>query len=110
MVNPVVILNPILVLCFCTITLKHPSPEVNPATQSGSLISCPSTKGLGYSLRLGKAVFNWSDKPKETSPDSCEVVIWDKLDEALMATIFSNPSGVKCSLAIKIYTTLLKRR
>lgn len=82
-----------------TLTLKEPSPAVNPASQCGLAIRGFSNKTL-FLLRigrmLGKAAFKLSDKPQ--------------LTDALIDTIFSKPSKVKCCLSCIILTTSLNRR
>lgn len=44
-------------------TLKQPSPSVNPATQLGSDISIPLTKGLSIGVIVGKASINAGERP-----------------------------------------------
>lgn len=42
-----------------TLKNKHPSPEVNPATQKGCDIFCVSIRGLYTGFMLGNAVCNF---------------------------------------------------
>jgi hypothetical protein len=64
--------------------MKHPSPEVNPATQLGSKHFGSLTKGLKTGIVLGKAFFNVSVRPL--------------FIEALIFIICCKPSLVKCFL------------
>ena len=48
------------------LTIKHPSADVNPANQFGSLIFWFLTNGLTVRREVttsGEAIFNYSDKP-----------------------------------------------
>ena len=64
-------------------TIKQPSAAVNPINQWKSIIVWSLIKDLSTGTTLGKAAFSLSDKPK--------------FIEALIATIFNNPSIVRCS-------------
>jgi hypothetical protein len=75
--------------------LKEPSPAVNPASQCGLAIWGFSNKTLLTGRVLGKAAFKLSDKPQ--------------LRDALIDTIFSKPSKVKCCLSCIIVATSLNR-
>lgn len=71
---------------------KHPSPDVNPATQKGCGIFCARTSDLAIGFIFGNATCNFLDKP---------IFI-----DAFIATIFSNPSLVRFSLrCIKVTTS-----
>ena len=43
---------------------KHPSADVNPANQFGSMISGVVTKGLSTDTTLGKAKTNFDERPR----------------------------------------------
>jgi hypothetical protein len=70
---------------------KHPSPEVKPAIQKGLGIFCVCTISLPFGFTLGNASRNFLDNPR--------------FIDALIATIFCNPSKVKCSLRCTKVTT-----
>ena len=93
--NSSLTIQPILVLLLNILIMNEPSPEVNPAIQFGSGIRGFSTIGLTTGTTSGKANLTFSDKPR--------------FIEALIATIFRNPSKVKCSLRWIFSTTLLKK-
>ena len=58
-------LNPVLYFeSFLRLTIKHPSADVNPANQFGSIIFVFSTRGLATGTTSVKANFNSSDKPR----------------------------------------------
>ena len=77
----------------CILTKKQPSPSANPANQCGDLIAGSDISGLATGVIFVNAAFNLSVKPQ--------------FIEALIATIFFNPSSVKCSLfIIRLYACL----
>jgi len=49
---------------FFRLTVKQPSPEVNPAIQRGCGNSEKTTNGLGIGIVLENVAFKSSDKPK----------------------------------------------
>ena len=57
---------------------------INPANHSGSFIETKGTESLIAGTMSGKLAFSLSDSPL--------------FKEALILTIFNNPSSVKCSL------------
>ena len=78
------------------LTKKHPSPDVKPANQLGSLILQSKTLGLGTGIIFGKAASIAEGRPQ--------------FIEALIATILRNPSIVRCSLFLIKLTAILNRR
>jgi hypothetical protein len=79
---------------FLILTLKQPSPLLNPANQLGSGILLFSIKGLWIDTILGNAVFKSSDKPK--------------FIDALIATVFK-PFIDKCYLLLIRSTAFLNK-
>ena len=108
--------NPVLYFEFCLIlTIKHPSADVNPANQFGYLIFWFLTSGLITGITSGKSNFSkiiFFNKKKiillkfDKNPPPYGGVFLANFSfsdnpwfiEALIATIFSKPSRLKCSL------------
>ena len=67
---------------------------INPANHSGSFIETKGTENLIAGTIPGKLAFSLSDSPL--------------FKEALILTIFNNPSSVKCSLLTTSSDTFLK--
>lgn len=82
------------------LTKKHPSPDVKPANQLGSLILQSKTLGLP-----GR---NWNNIWKNGAASIAEGR--PQFIEALIATILRNPSIVRCSLFLIKLTAILNRR
>jgi len=74
-------------------TKKQTSASMNPTSQWGDGISLKLTKGLATVITSGKELINTSDKPL--------------FIEALMPTIFFNPSVVRCSFFFIKHTICL---
>jgi len=78
------------------LTKKHPSAEVKPANQLGSLNLKSKILGLVTGIVFGKASLLAKEIPQ--------------FIEALIATIFRKPSRLKCSLFLIKIKALLNRR
>ena len=78
------------------LNLKHPSPEVKPATHRGCILTLlRGTGGLGKGMLLVKAYFS--------------EVVNPLLREALIFITFCKPSFVKCCLSTMVLTQFSHR-
>lgn len=79
------------------LSLKHPSPEVKPASREGCILTLlRGTGGLGKGMLLVKAYFS--------------EVVNPLLREAIIFITFCKPSFVKCSPLCIIATASLNNR